>query len=163
MLRFATPLIAALALCALVRAAHAGAEVVDGDGLHLGSERIRLWGIDAPELDQKCKRGGASYPCGQQARAALAALVAAGEVRCERVNHDRYGRTVARCSVEGRDLGAEMVRLGWAVDFPRYSEGFYREQERDARKARRGVWADGEFMPPVTWRRQHRPIGKPRS
>ena len=161
--RFATLLTAALVLCTLMPAARAGVEVVDGDGLRVGSERVRLWGIDAPELDQECKRDGASYPCGQHARAALAALVAAGEVRCETVNHDRYGRTVARCLVEGRDLGAEMVRLGWAVDFPRYSEGFYREQERDARKARRGVWADGEFMPPVTWRRRHRPAGKPRS
>ena len=79
------------------------------------------------------------------------------------MHHDRYGRTVARCSVDGRDLGAEMVRLGWAVDFPRYSKGFYREQERDARNARRGVWADGEFLPPGTWRRQHRHTGKPRS
>ena len=73
------------------------------------------------------------------------------------------GRHRSRPPVDGRDLGAEMVRLGWAVDFPRYSKGFYRGQERDARNARRGVWADGEFLPPRTWRRQHRHAGKPRS
>ena len=58
--RSAAPLIATLVLCAFVSAAHAGAEVVDGDGFRLGSERIRLGGIDAPELDQECKRDGAS-------------------------------------------------------------------------------------------------------
>lgn len=137
----------------MLSAAHA-ADVTDGDGLHQAGERVRLWGIDAPELDQECKRNGMAYRCGEQARDALVALVAAGDVRCEPVDRDRYGRTVARCSVNGLDLGAEMVRLGWAVDYRRYSRGIYAGMEREARAAKRGLWA-GEFVTPSQWRRGH--------
>lgn len=128
--------------------------VTDGDGLVMAGERIRLWGIDAPELDQTCKRQGATYACGENAREALAGLLTGGEVSCEPVDRDHHGRLVARCSVQGRDLGAEMVRLGWAVDFRRYSQGAYAALERQARGAKRGLWA-GEFVPPAEWRRSH--------
>ena len=128
--------------------------VTDGDGLVMASERIRLWGIDAPELDQTCKRHGATYACGENARDTLAGLLTGGEVSCEPVDRDRYGRLIARCSVQGRDLGAEMVRRGWAVDFRRYSRGAYAREEDQARAARRGLWA-GEFVPPAEWRRKH--------
>ena len=128
--------------------------VTDGDGLVMAGERIRLWGIDAPELDQTCKRQGATYACGENARDALASLLTGGEVSCEPVDQDRYGRLVARCLVQGRDLGAEMVRRGWAVDFRRYSRGAYAREEDQARAARRGLWS-GEFVPPAEWRRGH--------
>lgn len=128
--------------------------VTDGDGLRLNGERIRLWGIDAPELDQTCERDGRPYHCGEEARDVLGGLVQGGAVSCETVEQDRYGRTVARCGVDGRDLGGELVRLGWALDFRRYSEGAYAEQEGEARIARRGLWA-GNFLTPALWRERH--------
>jgi endonuclease YncB( thermonuclease family) len=126
--------------------------VTDGDGLRLNGERIRLWGIDAPELGQSCARGGTDYPCGEEARDMLGALVMGGRVTCEKVNTDRYRRTVARCHVNGRDLGAEMVRQGWAVDYPRYSRGHYAAEQAEAERHRRGLWA-GTFVLPWEWRR----------
>lgn len=46
-------------------------------------------------------------------------------VQCEEMDRDRYDWTVARCQVAGADLGALMVGSGWAVDYPRYSRGWY--------------------------------------
>jgi endonuclease YncB( thermonuclease family) len=128
--------------------------VTDGDGFRIGGERVRLWGIDAPELDQQCSRDRTAYPCGIDARDALGRLLDGGTPSCQRLYEDLYGRTVARCSVAGVDLGAEMVRLGWAVDFRRYSEGGYADEEARARAARRGLWA-GEFDIPAQWRKEH--------
>lgn len=142
----------AILLVTLMLQSAPAAEVSDGDGLRLGQKRIRLWGIDAPELQQKCKRDGSVYRCGEQAREALRKLLAAADVRCVTVDHDLYGRPVARCSVKGLDLGAEMVRLGWAVDYRHHSHGFYQAEEREARRAKRGLWS-GEFVLPSEWRR----------
>ncbi len=111
-------------------------------------------GIDAPELDQQCRRNRTDYPCGTEARDALERLVSAGPLSCERLYEDPYGRTVARCSVAGTDLGAEMVRQGWAVDFKRYSDGAYADEEALARAGKRGLWA-GKFEVPAQWRRTH--------
>ena len=142
-----------------------GGEVVvtDGDGLRLNGKRMRLWGIDAPELGQECGRGGALYRCGEEAREVLGALLLGGGVSCETVDQDRYGRMVVRCMANGKDLAAEMVRLGWAVDYHRYSKGTYAAIEADARHHRRGLWA-GEFENPAGWRarngRKHIPHSK---
>jgi endonuclease YncB( thermonuclease family) len=112
-----TLLSGSLALVLAAPAAAGDVSVTDGDGLRIGDERIRLWGIDAVELHRECKRNGAAYACGIEARNALQSLLRIGELSCEKVDRDRYGRTVARCTVDGKDLGAAMVRSGWAVDF----------------------------------------------
>jgi endonuclease YncB( thermonuclease family) len=123
------------------------ASAVDGDTLRLGSQRIRLIGIDAPERDQFCTRDGAQWPCGEEARRSLAALTGQGEVRCAPDGHDRYGRTLAHCSIFGRDLGERMVSDGWAV-----ADLEYKPAELGASVARRGIWA-GSFERPSDWRR----------
>ena len=80
--------------------------------------------MDAPEWDQVCAAaGGVPYLCGRAARAALAGLLRDREVRCV---------------AGGRDLGGELVRLGWAVDYRRFSGGFYEGREAEARRGRRG-------------------------
>jgi len=107
-----------------------GVHVSDGDSLRIDGERIRLWGIDAPELSQKCEKMGVAYDCGITARDALVRQIGDTPISCETVNTDRYGRTVARCFVCGKDLGGLMVRQGWALDYERYSRGHYkRDQE----------------------------------
>ena len=123
------------------------ARVIDGDTLAFGAQPVRLHGIDAPELDQRCTgEDGKAWACGTWAKAQLAALVQGQDLRCAPRGADRYGRTVARCQVGGRDLGAAMVALGAAMAYRRYS-GDYVAQETAARQARRGLWAGA---PPVT-------------
>jgi endonuclease YncB( thermonuclease family) len=90
--------------------------VLDGDTMQIGEVRVRLWGIDAPELPS---------PSGRQARAAMRRLVDGRPVRCEPVGRDRYGRTVARCFAGDVDLGAAMIRAGKARPYCRYSGDFY--------------------------------------
>lgn len=132
-----------------------GATAADGDSLRLGSDRIRLLGIDAPELDQTCWRAdGAEWPCGREARAELARLVAGGATECRPEGTDKYGRTLARCSVDGDDLGAAMVRAGLALA----TEGYVPEVAA-ARAEYRGLW-QGRFVDPKTWRDEG-PSGDP--
>ena len=129
------------------------ARVIDGDSLEVGRERIRLHGIDAPEGRQRCRdANGDDYACGRDARRALAALIDSRPVTCRMVTHDQYARDVAICMVDGRDLGDAMVRAGHARDYARHSGGRYAAAEREARAARRGLWA-GKFEEPVAWRR----------
>jgi len=144
-------MLAALMLAAPAQAGEA--RVIDGDGLEMAGVSYRLWGIDAPELGQHCERDGKRYPCGDLARKMLSALIGGDPVTCEKVDEDRYGRTVARCAVGGSDLGSMMVNAGWALDFERYSDGHYAFEEERAREAERGLWA-GEFIPPWQWRRR---------
>jgi endonuclease YncB( thermonuclease family) len=129
----------------------AGVRVIDGDTLEISAETIRLWGIDAPEDGQTCRRAETSYDCGAEALAALSRLVSGRAVRCEARYKDRYGRTVARCFIGGVDLGGELVRLGWALDYERYSKGHYRQNQVEAKAKGRGLWS-GEFAPPWEWR-----------
>ena len=68
-------------------------------------------------------------------------------------NHDRYGRSVATCSLGGTDLNRWMVFSGWALAYRQYSVA-YVEAEAEAQAARLGVW-DGEFTPPWDWRRNN--------
>ena len=95
------------------------AQVIDGDTLRLTGyqPRIRLFGIDAPE------RGEQGY---DTATHVLRRLTSDQRVRCETINIDRYGRTVAKCWNEaGRELSAEMIRLNAATEWCRYSGGIY--------------------------------------
>jgi endonuclease YncB( thermonuclease family) len=139
-----------LAAAAPVAAAAGSAIVVDGDTLEIAGERIRLWGIDAPESRQTCQRDGELYTCGHAATDHLRALVGRREVQCVSRAKDRYGRTVAVCRVDGVDLGAVMVRDGWALAFTRYSKD-YTSEERAAHEAKRGLW-EGTFVSPWEWR-----------
>ena len=109
--------------------------VIDGDTLDLGGERIRLFGIDAPERGQSC----GPRACGTTATEALADILSAGPVRCTPVSTDRYGRTVARCRAGRLDVNREMVRRGMAWAYRQYSED-YVPAEKAAKKARVGIW-----------------------
>ncbi len=123
--------------------------VNDGDTLTLSGERIRLKGLDAPEFSQTCSRNGVTYSCGREARSMLRSLVSSGKVVCEGYERDRYERLLARCSVNGQDIGAALVEAGWAVAY-----GDYDREEAIARRARKGMW-DGAFDAPRDWRARH--------
>lgn len=130
--------------------------IIDGDTLANGGMRLRVHGIDAPESAQTCRRPSGDYLCGQEASRAMARILGGGMVSCQTLDTDRYGRLIVRChNAEGVDIGAEMVRQGWALAFTRFSTD-YAGQEAEARAARRGLWA-GRFESPWDWRARHRP------
>lgn len=144
----------ALAFLALAFPAHAiegTARVIDGDTIAVGGKRIRLQGIDAPEARQKCTRSGSMWRCGWAATAALRGFLGGQRVQCTGQGRDRNKRLVAVCRVNGEDIGAWMVRHGWALDYRRYSKGRYAAEEAEAKAARRGLWA-GTFTEPWEWR-----------
>ena len=99
---------AALAICQPGPRSHC---IVDGDTLWLEGEKIRLLDIDTPEMQGRCEY---ENRLARQARARLVQLMNAGPYRIERDGTDRYGRTLARVSVNGRDVGQVLVREGLA-------------------------------------------------
>jgi len=126
--------------------------VIDGDTLDVRGRRLRLHGFDAPESRQRClDADGQPWDCGERATQALLSWIDGAPVACRPRETDRYGRTVASCRVRDQDLGAFMVREGWAVAYRTYSLRYVRH-ERSARRARRGMWV-GEFVMPWDWRR----------
>lgn len=130
----------------------------DGDSLMVGRTEVRLHGIDAPEWDQSCKRGGNSYACGEESAEALSRLVTGKQLMCAPVTIDEHGRTVARCSAGGIDVNRTMVERGHATAFRHYSDE-YADAELAAKTAKRGIWA-GTFTNPQAWR-QHGEGGSP--
>ena len=127
-------------------------QVLDGDGCILqtgdGTHVVRLYGIDAPELNQTW---------GWNAREYLRGLVGQQNVLLRRHELDQHGRLVADLSVEGVGrVSVAMVAAGWAWWFKRYARGDVelRDAEIKARADRRGVWRDEKPTPPWQYRRR---------
>ena len=127
------------------------ARASDGDTLRLGGDRIRLIGLDAPELDQTCiDASGTTWSCGRESSQRLHELIGNGTVSCATEGRDKYGRYLGRCTVDGKDLGATLVAEGFAVaSFPSYGA-----EEALARREKRGIWT-GSFDTPREWRDTH--------
>jgi endonuclease YncB( thermonuclease family) len=90
--------------------------IVDGDTLRCGDERVRLHGIDAPEMPGHCRPGRDCVDGDPYASTAhLRMLAGRGALMCERVDVDNYGRTVARCEAAGVDLSCGQIEAGHAV------------------------------------------------
>jgi endonuclease YncB( thermonuclease family) len=127
------------------------AVIKDGDTLVVAGTIVRLEGIDAPELEQSCRTSdGGSWPCGHEATRALADLIGAAAVACTNRGRDRYGRVLGVCSANGQDLNTQMVQLGWAWAFVRYSRA-YVDVEARAKTDRVGVW-QGDSQTPWDYR-----------
>jgi len=125
--------------------------VSDGDTikvLHEGKEeKIRLYGVDAPEKGQAF---------GQKAKDFTALLVAGKEVDVQRENNDRYGRTVGLVTVNGRSLNESLVQEGYAWVYRQYcKESFcsaWLREENNARQIKKGMWSDPHIIPPWDFR-----------
>jgi len=127
------------------------AEVVDGDGLTIGPVAIRLNGIDAPELGQRCKTiGGGTWACDEAAAERLDQLLAGQTVQCEPLDRDPYGRIIARCLASGVDVAHVLAAEGLVWAFVRYSSEYVPEEEI-ARGKGLGVW-QAETQPPWEYR-----------
>lgn len=130
------------------------AVVVDGDSLELLGERIRLVGIDAPELAQTCRSLSGEAPCGEMAAAHLDRLIGAQTIVCRSRGRDQYGRALGRCRAGEFDLAESMTRDGWAL-----SEHEYERAEASARQEKRGLWSM-EFEQPAQWRARQEDGGR---
>ena len=149
-------IVAVAAACALALAAF-GKEVVgkvtrvsDGDTITIldaanVQHKIRLHGIDAPEKKQAF---------GEKAKQHLSSLVFGKGVIIKAQDTDRYGRTVGKVFIDGRDVNLEMLRAGFAWHYKRYDKSaVYAEAESEARQNRRGLWADSNPTKPEDFRR----------
>ncbi len=128
-------------------------KVHDGDTVtvfyQLKPVRIRLWGIDAPELRQDD---------GVKSAQALRKLIFGKKVLIEPKDKDRYGRLVAVIYVDDTlNVNRWLVRNGWAWVYRRYNkEAEWLRLEELARERRLGLWQDEPNIPPWEWRRQKR-------
>jgi len=130
-------------------------KIVDGDTIHIGKNKYRLHGIDAPETQQQCKRENKKYKCGMEATRFLKSLIKdKNQVICEKKDMDRYKRIVAICYYDNKDLNKLMVKNGWAIAYRKYSKD-YVDDENFAKLNKLGIWK-GDFIEPELWRKQNR-------
>ena len=147
-----------LAPAVAIGATFGTARIIDGDTIQVAGQRIRLYGIDAPEINQLCQRKGVPWPCGIEAARTLKERIAGSAVSCTENDRDRYGRIVAVCKANSMDINAAMVLSGMALAYRKYSN-VYIGHGASAKLARRGLWS-GQFIPPWKWRQGNRIASK---
>jgi endonuclease YncB( thermonuclease family) len=127
------------------------AYAVGADTVRIGSQTVRLTGIEAPESEQRCGTGARAWRCGAAAEAALSRLVGGRHLKCSVSGSDEAGRGLGQCTVGDRDVGSELVRHGHV-----FAEGTvlvrYASQEREAKAARAGLWATSDVERPAAYR-----------
>ncbi len=106
--------------------------------------KVRLFGIDAPELKQ---------PYGKKSKQFLANLIAGKVVEVEENSKDRYKRTISIVYLGNTDINAQMVANGYAWAYRKFSKK-YTAQESKAKSQRLGLWRDEEPIPPWEWRKR---------
>ncbi len=125
--------------------------VLDGDTVLIkrasGLVKIRLAEIDAPEKVQTF---------GETSKRSLSDMVLGKQVKVVSQAIDQYGRMVAHLSINGLDVNAEQIRRGMAWEYSHFhsNQALVALQE-EARQAPRGLWAQGNPIPPWDWRKQH--------
>jgi endonuclease YncB( thermonuclease family) len=129
-------------------------QIVDADTVYVGSIKIRLHGIDAPEMDQVCiDASGKDWSCGIDAREKLHAFTHDRPWICDLAGKDVYKRHLGSCTVGGEDVSRWLVRSGWALAFRRYSTAYVADDDY-AREQKLGLWS-GAFIAPWEWRRRN--------
>ena len=139
----------------------ANERIIDADTIEISGEKIRLSGIDAPELNQTCRDSSERvYKCGTEAKKKLSGLVKSMlgyPIKCNFTGKDIYGRLIGECSVNNININSWLVRNGWAVAYRKYSEE-YLDDEGFAQSNSLGIW-QGSFIKPWRWRKGDR-LGK---
>ena len=144
--------------------------ITDGDSLKIGKEKIRLFGIDAPELKQVCNHNRQTssgvvkkipYACGEASKSYLKEILNAPDyeikIFCYYSKVDKYERLLAECflgETSAINVNFEMVRRGHAVAYLRYSDKYLKAQEF-AKKHELGIWK-GDFEMPEEWRKKNK-------
>lgn len=130
------------------------AAIHDGDTIRIGSHKIRLEGIDAPELQQMCEVDGKPWQCGIAARAALITKIGRNDVQCNEGSKDRYKRVLGHCWSDGVNLNSWMVRNGHALAYRKYSSRYIPE-EVQATLSNTGIH-NTIYLAPWDWRSEKR-------
>lgn len=126
------------------------AYVTDGDGIRVSGYSIRFAGLDAPEWDQLAKhQHGYWFNQGRRVKSALIQAIGGKYVRVKVEGYDDYGRLIGTVTCDGKDVGEWLVRNGHAISA--YGNQ-YKQIEREARSARRGMWGHAEIYDPRAWR-----------
>ncbi|NOD48265.1 thermonuclease family protein [Ruegeria sp. HKCCD5849] len=132
--------------------------VIDADTWGVGGVRVRLHGIDAPEIDQSCHdTEGSRWPCGAWVTQVVRQRYQGKTATCVPLDRDRYGRVVAKCTSGGQDAADQLVRQSLAFACLKYSSA-YASVERDAKSRKLGLHQQYIQVPWV-----HRAAGKSRS
>jgi endonuclease YncB( thermonuclease family) len=133
--------------------------IADGDTLTVldpqkTTHRVRLSGIDAPEMGQ---------PYGKASKQNLSGLVFNKVVTVQYTKTDRWGRVVGKVLLDGLDVNLKQVLDGLAWHFKRYEEEqspedrrLYDVAEQQARREKRGLWKEPNAVPPWEWRAARR-------
>ena len=138
------------------------AKVVDGDTIKINSKKIRLYGIDAPEKKQKCKKTYLTisfmsftkdYMCGEVSTEKLIKKINKQKLNCNILDVDRYKRLIGECFKRNINLNSWMVSNGYAVAYRKYSKK-YVSDEINAKKNKLGIW-QGKFEMPWDYRRKN--------
>tara|TARA_B100000886_G_C20215662_1_gene404296 strand:- start:65 stop:541 length:477 start_codon:yes stop_codon:yes gene_type:complete len=130
------------------------AKVIDGDTLVILKKKIRLFGIDAPEMKQKCNKGfsrGESYLCGVFSKKQLINKLNNKKINCKITTVDRYKRLIGICFLKNEDINEWMVTNGYAVAYRKFSKK-YVLSEKKAKENLKGIWS-GYFINPEKWRK----------
>ena len=134
--------------------------VIDGDTIKINSKKVRLFGIDAPEKKQKCKKlflsiyilsFDKSYDCGIISTNKLKNKIKDNIIICKSKGKDRYKRIIAECFKDKTNLNSWLVRNGYAVAYLKYSKKYLTAQNL-AKKENRGIW-QGKFEMPWDYRK----------
>ena len=138
-------------------------KVVDGDTVHIDNYKLRLEGIDAPEMRQQCKKESfkisffigltfyKDYSCGRVSKEKLITKIDTTEIKCISSSKDRYKRYIATCYKGKTNLNQWMVRNGYAIAYRRYSKKYIPDEDF-AKENKLGLW-QGKFMSPEKWRK----------
>ena len=138
------------------------AKVVDGDTIKINSKKIRLYGIDAPEKKQKCKKTYLTisfmsftkdYMCGEVSTEKLIKKINKQKLNCNILDVDRYKRLIGECFKRNINLNSWMVSNGFAVAYRKYSKK-YVSDEINAKNNKLGIW-QGKFEMPWDYRRKN--------
>lgn len=133
-------------------AVYGAAKVVSGDTLVINGRYFRIYGIDAPEINQTCADfQGRSYTCGKQAAAWLSDWILDYELECRVMQRDSRGNMIGTCSLGAYDLGAALVNAGWAIPYLKHTD-IYLPYQQQAQDNMRGLW-QGKFYTPEDWRK----------
>ena len=128
--------------------------IIDGDTIHIGKNKIRLHGIDAPEIKQTCKIEDKIWNCGIESSLALKKLILDNNISCVVTDIDRYKRYIAECFINNQNINELMVRNGWAIAYRYYSLDFI-DDEEIAKNNKAGIWKS-EFLDPYLFRKQQK-------
>ena len=138
-------------------------KIIDGDTVHINNYKLRLEGIDAPEMRQQCKKEFLKissiigftfykdYSCGKVSKEKLISKIHGSKIKCIFTTKDKYKRYIATCYKEKINLNQWMVRNGYAIAYRRYSKKYVPDEDF-AKENKLGLW-QGKFMSPEKWRK----------